>query len=109
MADLGSADDAPPKAGEPQSRRGTPLSTGRRRGTGPNGATGHSMWSRPRRLLGPDARRERASGFGDEDFAEDGLAEPRITDPRNWVTGWYDDLSGRLAADLAGDETSDDP
>lgn len=46
--------------------------------------------------------------FGDEDFAEYGLGEPRITDLRNWVTGWYDDLGGRLAADLAADETSDD-
>lgn len=46
--------------------------------------------------------------FGDEDFAEYGLDEPRITDLRNWVTGWYDDLGGRLAADLAADETSDD-
>jgi len=49
------------------------------------------------------------SVFADEDFAEYGLDEPRITDLRNWVTGWYDDLGGRLAADLAGDETSDDP
>lgn len=49
------------------------------------------------------------SVFADEDFAEYGLDEPRITDLRNWVTGWYDDLGGRLAADLTGDETSDDP
>jgi len=47
--------------------------------------------------------------FADEDFAEYGPDEPGITDLRNWVTGWYDDLGGRLAADLAGDETSDDP
>jgi hypothetical protein len=47
------------------------------------------------------------SVFADEDFAEYGLDEPRITDLRNWVTGWYDDLSGRLAADFTGDETSD--
>jgi len=49
------------------------------------------------------------SVFADEDFAEYGLDEPRIADLRNWVTGWYDDLGGRLAADLTGDETSDNP
>ncbi len=47
------------------------------------------------------------SVFADEDFADYGLDEPRITDLRNWVTGWYDDLSGCLAADFTGDETSD--
>jgi len=46
---------------------------------------------------------------GDDDFAEYGLDEPRITDLRNWVTGWYDDLGSRLATDPAADETSDDP
>ena len=45
------------------------------------------------------------SVFADEDFAEYGLDERRITDLRNWATDWYDDLGGRLAAD----ETSDDP
>jgi hypothetical protein len=49
------------------------------------------------------------SVFSDGDFAEYGLDEPRIADLRNWVTGWYDDLGGRLAADLNGDETPDDP
>ena len=49
------------------------------------------------------------SVFSDDDFAEYGLDESRIADLRNWVTGWYDDLGGRLAADLAGDETPDDP
>jgi hypothetical protein len=54
---------------------------------------------------GASAIRDHLAGvsvFADEDFAEYGLAEPRITDLRNWVTGWYDDLGGRLAADLAG-------
>jgi hypothetical protein len=48
------------------------------------------------------------SVFADEDFAEYGLDEPRITDLRNWVTGWYGDLALRLAADLTDDETPDD-
>ncbi len=29
--------------------------------------------------------------FADDDFAEYGLDEPRITDLRNWVTGWLPD------------------
>jgi Nucleotidyl transferase AbiEii toxin, Type IV TA system len=41
-----------------------------------------------------------ASVFSDDDFAEYGLDEPRIADLRSWVTGWYDDLALRLAADL---------
>jgi Nucleotidyl transferase AbiEii toxin, Type IV TA system len=49
------------------------------------------------------------SVFADDDFAEYGLDEPRITDLRTWVTGWYDDLGGRLAADRTGDATPDDP
>jgi hypothetical protein len=49
------------------------------------------------------------SVFADEDFAEYGLDEPGIADLRNWVTGWYDDLGRRLAAELAGDEMPDDP
>ena len=49
------------------------------------------------------------SVFADDDFAEYGLDEPRITDLRSWVTGWYDDLALRLAADLTEDETPDDP
>ena len=48
------------------------------------------------------------SVFADDDFAEYGLDEPTITNLRNWVTGWYDDLGGRLSADLTGDETPDD-
>ncbi len=48
------------------------------------------------------------SVFADEDFAEYGLDEPRIADLRSWVTGWYDDLSRRLAAELTDDEFPDD-
>ena len=48
------------------------------------------------------------SVFADEDFADYGLDEPRIADLRHWVTGWYDDLALRLAAELADDETPDD-
>ena len=48
------------------------------------------------------------SVFADEDFAEYGLDERRIADLRNWVTGWYDDLALRLAADLTDDEVPDD-
>ena len=48
------------------------------------------------------------SVFADEDFAEYGLDARRIADLRNWVTGWYDDLALRLAADLADDEVPDD-
>ena len=48
------------------------------------------------------------SVFADDDFAEYGLDEPRIADLRSWVTGWYDDLALRLAADLTEDETPDD-
>jgi hypothetical protein len=44
------------------------------------------------------------SVFADEDFAEYGLDERTIADLRNWVTGWYDDLGLRLAADIADDE-----
>ena len=46
------------------------------------------------------------SVFADDDFAEYGLDEPRIADLRSWVTGWYDDLALRLAADLTDDERS---
>ncbi|HLJ99883.1 MAG TPA: hypothetical protein VKU39_08255, partial [Streptosporangiaceae bacterium] len=49
------------------------------------------------------------SVFADEDFAEYGLDERRIADLRNWVTGWYDDLALRLAADLTDDEVPDKP
>jgi hypothetical protein len=45
--------------------------------------------------------------FPDEDFAEYELDEAEIADLRRWVTGWYDDLARRLAADLA-DEFPDD-
>ena len=48
------------------------------------------------------------SVFADEDFAEYGLNERRIADLRNWVTGWYDDLAIRLAADFTDDEDPDD-
>ncbi len=48
------------------------------------------------------------SVFADEDFAEYGLDTPRIADLRRWVTGWYDDLAGRLAAELPEDELPDD-
>lgn len=46
------------------------------------------------------------SVFTDDDFAEYGLDEPTITGLRNWVTGWYDDLGSRLAADLTDDGSS---
>ena len=45
--------------------------------------------------------------FSDEDFAEYELGEAEIADLRRWVTGWYDDLARRLAAELA-DEFPDD-
>lgn len=48
------------------------------------------------------------SVFANEDFAEYGLDEPRIADLRNWVTGWYDNLASRLAAELVDDEMPDD-
>ena len=48
------------------------------------------------------------SVFPDEDFTEYGLDEPRITDLRRWVTGWYDDLAHRLAAERTDDEYPDD-
>jgi len=48
------------------------------------------------------------SVFADEDFAEYGLDEPGIADLRSWVTGWYDDLAHRLAAELNDDELPDD-
>jgi hypothetical protein len=48
------------------------------------------------------------SVFPDDDFAEYGLGESRIADLRRWVTGWYDDLAGRLAAERADDELQDD-
>jgi hypothetical protein len=48
------------------------------------------------------------SVFADDDFAEYGLDERRIADLRSWVTGWYDDLALRLAADLTDDEVPDD-
>ena len=47
------------------------------------------------------------SVFADEDFAEYRPDERRIADRRNRVTGWYDDLAVRLAADLADDEGPD--
>ena len=49
------------------------------------------------------------SVFADDDFAEYGLDERRIAHLRSWVTGWYDNLARRLAADLTEDETPDDP
>ena len=45
--------------------------------------------------------------FPDEDFAVYELDEAEIADLRSWVTGWYDDLARRLAAELA-DEFPDD-
>jgi len=48
------------------------------------------------------------SVFADEDFAEYGLDEPRVADLRSWVTGWYDDLARRLAAEPTDDELPDD-
>jgi Nucleotidyl transferase AbiEii toxin, Type IV TA system len=48
------------------------------------------------------------SVFSDEDFAEYELDETRIADLRRWVTGWYDDLARRLAAERTDDELSDD-
>jgi Nucleotidyl transferase AbiEii toxin, Type IV TA system len=44
------------------------------------------------------------SVFPDEDFAIYDLDELEIADLRRWVTGWYDDLAHRLAA-----ETTDEP
>jgi hypothetical protein len=44
----------------------------------------------------------------DDDFAEYGLGESRIADLRRWVTGWYGDLAGRLAAERIDDELQDD-
>jgi hypothetical protein len=38
--------------------------------------------------------------FADEDFAVYELDEAEIADLRRWVTGWYDDLARRLAAEL---------
>ena len=43
----------------------------------------------------------------DEDFAEYELGEAEIADLRRWVTGWYDDLARRLAAELAGEFPDD--
>ena len=48
------------------------------------------------------------SVFPDDDFAEYGLDESRIADLRRWVTGWYDDLARRLAAERTDDELPDD-
>jgi hypothetical protein len=48
------------------------------------------------------------SAFSDEDFADYQLDETTITDLRRWVTGWYDDLAGRLAAECTDDEVPDD-
>jgi hypothetical protein len=47
------------------------------------------------------------SVFPDDDFAVYGLDEQEITDLRRWVTGWYDDLARRLAAERS-DELPDD-
>ncbi len=48
------------------------------------------------------------SVFPDDDFTEYGLGESRIADLRRWVTGWYDDLARRLAAERTDDELPDD-
>jgi hypothetical protein len=45
--------------------------------------------------------------FPDEDFAEYGFDELEIADLRRWVTGWYDDLAGRLTTERT-DELPDD-
>ena len=45
--------------------------------------------------------------FPDEDFAEYERGEAEIADLRRWVTGWYDDLARRLAAELAGEFPDD--
>jgi nucleotidyltransferase AbiEii toxin of type IV toxin-antitoxin system len=47
------------------------------------------------------------SVFPDDDFTEYGLGESRIAELRSWVTGWYDDLARRLAAEHT-DELPDD-
>jgi len=47
------------------------------------------------------------SVFPDEDFAVYDLDELEIADLRRWVTGWYDDLARRLAAERT-DELPDD-
>jgi hypothetical protein len=48
------------------------------------------------------------SVFPDDDFTEYGLGEPVIADLRRWVTGWYDDLASRLAAERIDDDLQDD-
>jgi len=48
------------------------------------------------------------SVFSDEDFAEYGLDASEVADLRRWVTGWYDDLARRLAAERPDDELPDD-
>jgi Nucleotidyl transferase AbiEii toxin, Type IV TA system len=45
--------------------------------------------------------------FADEDFAVYELDEAEIADLRRWVTGWYDDLASRLAAE-SSDEFPED-
>ena len=45
--------------------------------------------------------------FPDEDFAGYELGEAQIADLRRRVTGWYDDLARRLAAELAGEFPDD--
>jgi hypothetical protein len=47
------------------------------------------------------------SVFADEDFAVYELDEAEIADLRRWVTGWYDDLASRVAAESA-DEFPED-
>jgi hypothetical protein len=48
------------------------------------------------------------SVFPNDDFAEYGLGESKIAGLRRWVTGWYDDLAGRLAAGSPDEELQDD-
>jgi Nucleotidyl transferase AbiEii toxin, Type IV TA system len=46
--------------------------------------------------------------FADEDFAEYGLEQSTIAQLRGWVTGWYDDLARRLAAERTYRDVPDD-
>jgi hypothetical protein len=61
--------------------------------------------------LDPEAILDHLAGvsvFSDDDFADYELDELTVADLRRWVTGWYDDLARRLAADRTDDEPRDD-
>ena len=48
------------------------------------------------------------SVFADEDFAEYGLDKSAVSDLRQWVTSWYDDLARRLIAQSSYEGEDDD-